>query len=322
MPLTSFHPIIASWFAERFLQPTEAQAAGWPAILKNQDTLIAAPTGSGKTFAAFLACLNRLFCEGISGRLPDRPRVLYISPLKALSNDIQRNLEEPLEAITKRAEASGLFVPQIRVLVRTGDTPQSERRAMLKKPPHILITTPESLYLLLTAASSRAILSGIETVIVDEIHAVARDKRGAHLSLSLARLDALCERRPVRIGLSATQKPIERMAQFLVGADRMDSNGRPLCAIVDTGHLRKLDLAIESPRTPLSAVCSNTQWKEVYEQIGTLIQQHRSTLIFVNTRRLAERVTHNLSALIGEAHITSHHGSLSKKLRLETEKRL
>jgi len=322
MPLSAFHPLISTWFAARFGGPTEAQAQGWPAILENQDTLIAAPTGSGKTFAAFLACLDRLFREGISGRLSEQPRVLYVSPLKALSNDVQRNLQDPLGEIRALAAESGIKVPEIRVSVRTGDTPQSERRAMLRKPPHILITTPESLYLLLTADSSRAMLTGVETVIVDEIHALARDKRGAHLSLSLARLDAICDLRPVRIGLSATQKPIERMAQFLVGADRIDAAGQPRCTIIDTGHLRELDLAIESPKSSLSAVCSNEQWKEVYAQIAALIQSHRSTLIFVNTRRLSERVTHNLSELIGEAHITSHHGSLSKKSRLAAEKRL
>ncbi len=322
MLLSSFHPVIEKWFTRRFGTPTAAQARGWPAILKNRDTLITAPTGSGKTLAAFLACLDRLFRDGLSGRLTGRPRVLYVSPLKALGNDVQRNLQTPLEEIAALAAEAGITVPEIRVSVRTGDTPPNERRAMLKNPPHILITTPESLYLLLTAAKSRALLTGIETVIVDEIHAVARDKRGAHLSLSLTRLDALSEKRPVRIGLSATQKPIETMARFLVGADRIDAAGQARCALIDTGHLRKLDLAIESPRTPLAAICSNAQWKEVYEQIAALIGQHRSTLIFVNTRRLSERVTHNLSELIGEEHISSHHGSLSKKTRLSAEKRL
>lgn len=322
MALSPFHPIIATWFTRRFGAPTEAQSKGWPAILAYKDTLIAAPTGSGKTLAAFLACLDRLLREGIAGPLSPHPRVLYISPLKALSNDVQRNLQTPLEEIRALASAEGIHFPEIRIGVRTGDTPQNERRTMLRKPPHILITTPESLYLLLTAESSRKLLTGIETVIVDEIHALARDKRGAHLSLSLARLDALCEKRPVRIGLSATQKPIERMAQFLVGADRLDAVAQPLCTIIDTGHLRELDLAIESPLSPLSAVCSNAQWKEVYEQLGAMIQCHRSTLIFVNTRRLSERVTHNLSELIGEEHITSHHGSLSKKSRLSAEQRL
>ncbi len=322
MALSSFHPLISNWFEQRFGRPTSAQAEGWPAILKHQDTLIAAPTGSGKTLAAFMACLDRLVREGLSGTLSDRPSVVYVSPLKALSNDVQRNLETPLQEIKALAEERGIALPEIRTWVRTGDTPQSERRAMLKNPPHIIITTPESLYLLLTAESSRALLNGVETLIIDEVHAVARDKRGAHLSLTLERLAHLCEKRPVRIGLSATQKPIERMAQFLVGSANIDAAGQPACHIVDTGHLRALDLAIETPRSPLSAVCSNEQWQEVYEQIGELVQSHRSTLIFVNTRRLSERVTHHLSELIGKEHVTSHHGSLSKKSRLLAEKRL
>ncbi len=322
MSLSAFHPLISTWFKKRFGAPTSAQAEGWPAILKHQDTLIAAPTGSGKTLAAFMACLDQLVCAALAGTLSDRPSVLYVSPLKALSNDVQRNLETPLQEIRALAAKEGIVLPEIRAWVRTGDTPQSERRSMLKRPPHIIITTPESLYLLLTAESSRVLLTGIETIIVDEIHALARDKRGSHLSLSLERLSHLCEKRPVRIGLSATQNPIERMAQFLVGAMGVDAAGQTQCHIVDTGHLRELDLAIESPLTPLSAVCSNAQWKEVYEQIGEMVQLHRSTLIFVNTRRLSERVTHHLSELIGAEHITSHHGSLSKKSRLSAEKRL
>lgn len=322
MPLTSFHPIISTWFGNRFGNPTDAQAQGWPAILQNKDTLIAAPTGSGKTLAAFLACLDRLIREGISGSLPDNNRVVYVSPLKALSNDVQRNLQAPLSEIQDLAKKEGIFIPDIRVLVRTGDTPQSERRKMLRYPPHILVTTPESFYLLLTAESSRKMLQSVETVIVDEIHAVARDKRGSHLALSLERLEHLCENRPLRIGLSATQRPMEEMARFLVGSRKIDREGSPDCAIIDIGHLRELDLAIEAPKTPLSAVCSNEQWKEVYEQIAMMVQSHRSTLIFVNTRRLAERVTHHLSEMLGEEAITSHHGSLSKKIRLSAEARL
>lgn len=319
MPLSSFHPIITEWFKSCFGKPTEAQAEGWPAILQNKDTLIAAPTGSGKTLTAFLACLDRLIREGITGILSDQCRVVYVSPLKALSNDIQRNLEEPLAEIRARAEKQGLMLPEIRVSVRTGDTPQSERRAMLRKPPHIIVTTPESLYLLLTAESSRHMLSSVETVIVDEIHAVARDKRGSHLALSLERLEQLCKKRPLRIGLSATQRPMAAMARFLVGGGRSNSEGDPACTIVDVGHLRELDLAIETPKSPLSAVCSNEQWKEVYEGLGALILSHRSTLVFVNTRRLAERVTHHLSEIVGEEHLSSHHGSLSKKTRLSAE---
>jgi ATP-dependent Lhr-like helicase len=322
MSLPSFHPLISKWFAQRFAAPTEAQRLGWPSIIEGRDTLIAAPTGSGKTLAAFLASLDRLIRDGTSGRLTDQTRVVYISPLKALSNDVQRNLQQPLSEIRTLAHHEGLSFPEIRVLVRTGDTPASERQAMTRRPPHILVTTPESLYLLLTAEKSRKMLGSVETVIVDEIHAVARDKRGSHLALSLERLEHLCERRPVRIGLSATQRPIEEMGRLLVGTKRIDVEGRPDCAIVDVGHLRELDLAIETPKTPLSAVCSNEQWKEVYERVAELIKSHRSTLIFVNTRRLAERVTHQLSELLGEDAVASHHGSLSRKIRLSAEARL
>jgi ATP-dependent helicase Lhr and Lhr-like helicase len=322
MSLSNFHPLISKWFTQRFAAPTEAQRLGWPSVLEDRDTLIAAPTGSGKTLAAFLACLDRLIREGISGRLTDRTPVVYVSPLKALSNDVQRNLQAPLAEIRKLAHDEGISLPEIRVLVRTGDTPASERQAMTRRPPHILVTTPESLYLLLTAEKSRKILGSVETVIVDEIHAVARDKRGSHLALSLERLEHLCERRPVRIGLSATQKPVEEMARFLVGTNCIDKDGQPDCTIVDVGHLRELDLAVETPKTPLSAVCSNEQWKEVYERVAELIRQHRSTLIFVNTRRMAERMAHHLSELLGEDAVSSHHGSLSKKIRFQTEARL
>jgi len=322
MSLTLFHPLISKWFAQRFAAPTEAQRLGWPSIVEGRDTLIAAPTGSGKTLAAFLTCLDRLIRDRTSGRMTDQTRVVYISPLKALSNDVQRNLQQPLSEIRTLAHHEGIPLPEIRVLVRTGDTPASERQAMIRRPPHILVTTPESLYLLLTAEKSRKMLRSVETVIVDEIHAVARDKRGSHLALSLERLEHLCERRPVRIGLSATQRPIEEMGRLLVGTKRIDVEGRPDCAIVDVGHLRELDLSIETPKTPLSAVCSNEQWKEVYERAAELIKTHRSTLIFVNTRRLAERVTHQLSELLGEDAVASHHGSLSRKIRLAAEARL
>jgi ATP-dependent Lhr-like helicase len=322
MPLSFFHPIIAKWFSRRFREPTEPQRLGWPAIATGHDTLIAAPTGSGKTLAAFLSCIDQLFRDGLADKLPDETRVLYISPLKALSNDIQRNLQQPLEEIQERATQEGLIAPVIRVQVRTGDTPSSERNAMVRKPPHIIVTTPESFYLLLTAEKSRKMLKTVETVIVDEIHAVARDKRGSHLSLSLERLEALCEKRPVRIGLSATQRPMDEIARFLVGTHRVDQNGTPRCRIVDVGHDRRMDLAIEIPKTPLSAVCSLEQWNEIYQRLSELIQSHRSTLIFVNTRRLAERVTHHLSDLLGKDAVSSHHGSLSKKIRFETEQRL
>ncbi|HET6369631.1 MAG TPA: DEAD/DEAH box helicase, partial [Nitrospiria bacterium] len=322
MPLSSFHPIVSKWFSGRFSAPTEAQRLGWPSILQDRDTLIAAPTGSGKTLAAFLAAIDRLVREGFLGRLPDETRAVYVSPLKALSNDVQRNLQAPLGEIAELARREGVPFPEIRVLVRTGDTPQADRQKMIRRPPHIIVTTPESFYLLVTAESSRKMLRSVETVIVDEVHAVARDKRGSHLALSLERLEHLCDKRPVRIGLSATQRPIEEMARFLVGTKKIAVDGSPDCAIVDTGHLRELDLAIEAPKSALSAVCSNEQWKEVYEHVAELIQQHRSTLIFVNTRRLAERVTHQLSEILGEEAVTSHHGSLSKKIRLQAEARL
>lgn len=316
MGLAGFHPLIQAWFSGRFVSPTEAQRAGWPLIQSGRDALIVAPTGSGKTLAAFLACLDRLVREALDGRPAETVRVLYISPLKALSNDIHRNLIGPLAEIQDRAAAEGLLLPTIRVAVRTGDTTPAERRAMIRRPPQILVTTPESAYLLLTSRSGRDLLRDVETVIVDEIHAVARDKRGSHLSLSLARLDALCGRRPVRIGLSATQKPVDEVARFLVGGDA------PEPAIVDSGHLRDLDLAIETPSGPLTTVCSNEQWKTVYERIAALIQSHRTTLVFVNTRRLAERVTHQLTQLLGDDRVTAHHGSLSKKLRMRAEARL
>src|SRR6266704_1837884 len=239
------HPLVQEWFVTKFGTPTEPQEQGWPHILSGRTTLISASTGSGKTLAAFLACIDRLVRKALAGELQDRTEVLYVSPLKALGNDIQKNLENPLREIMELAGAEGLLMPEIRAAVRTGDTLQPERRAMLKRPPHILVTTPESLYILLTADKSRAILRDVETVIVDEIHAVADDKRGAHLALSLERLEALTYRRPVRIGLSATQKPIEEVAHFLTGS------GRPNPVIVDIGHKRKLDLAIEVPPMPL-----------------------------------------------------------------------
>jgi len=310
------HPLVAEWFTTKFGTPTEPQELGWPHILSGRTTLISAPTGSGKTLAAFLACIDRLVRKALAGELQDRTEVLYISPLKALGNDIQKNLEVPLGEILQMTGERGLLMPQIRTAVRTGDTLASERRAMLKCPPHILVTTPESLYILLTAEKSRAILRDVETVIVDEIHAVADDKRGAHLALSLERLEALTYRSPVRIGLSATQKPIEEVAHFLAG------NGRPDPEIVNIGHKRKLDLAVEIPATLLGPVASNEMWDEIYDRIVQLSAEHRSTLVFVNTRRLVERVAHNLAERIGEENVGAHHGSLSRRLRLEAERKL
>ncbi len=310
------HPLVAEWFTNKFGTPTEPQEQGWPHILAGRTTLISAPTGSGKTLAAFLACIDRLVRKAVAGELQDRTEVLYVSPLKALGNDIQKNLEIPLGEILQLAGERGLLMPQIRTAVRTGDTLMPERRAMLKSPPHILVTTPESLYILLTAESSRAILREVETVIVDEVHAVADDKRGAHLTLSLERLEALTNRPPVRIGLSATQKPIEEVAQFLAG------NGRPDPVVVNVGHKRELDLGVEIPNTLLGPIATNEMWDEIYDRIAELSNQHRSTLVFVNTRRLVERVAHHLADRMGEENVAAHHGSLSRKLRLAAERKL
>ena len=315
------HPLVQEWFVERFGTPTEPQEQGWPHILAGRTTLISAPTGSGKTLAAFLACIDRLVRKALAGDLQDHTEVLYVSPLKALGNDIQKNLEVPLGEILQMAAARGLLMPEIRTAVRTGDTLMPERRAMLKRPPHILVTTPESLYILLTAEKSRAILRSVETVIVDEIHAVADDKRGSHLALSLERLDALIGTPPVRIGLSATQKPIEAVAHFLTGSE-LAENARPGPVIVNVGHARKLDLGVEVPPSPLGPVASNEMWDEIYARVVELVEQHRSTLIFVNTRRMVERMAHHLGERIGEDNVAAHHGSLSRKLRLAAEKKL
>src|SRR5690242_2057826 len=310
------HPLVQEWFVGRFGTPTEPQEQGWPHIIEGHTTLISAPTGSGKTLAAFLACIDKLVRKALAGDLQDKTEVLYVSPLKALGNDIQKNLEIPLGEILQMAGEQGLLMPEIRTAVRTGDTLMHERRAMLKRPPHILVTTPESLYILLTAEKSRAILHDVETVIVDEIHAVADDKRGAHLTLSLERLEALTPKPPVRIGLSATQKPIEAVAHFLTG------NGRPDPVIVNIGHKRQLDLGVEVPPSPLGPVASNEMWDEIYARVIELVEQHRSTLVFVNTRRMAERMAHQLGERIGEDNVAAHHGSLSRKLRLAAEKKL
>ncbi len=370
------HPLVAEWFVSRFGTPTEPQEQGWPEILAGRTTLISAPTGSGKTLAAFLICIDRLVRKALAGELRDCTEVLYVSPLKALGNDIQKNLEVPLGEILALAGQRGLLMPEIRTAVRTGDTLMKERRDMLKRPPHILVTTPESLYILLTANSSRAILSHVKTVIVDEIHAVADDKRGAHLTLSLERLDLLAGR-PTRIGLSATQKPIEEVAHFLTGADRgveqpfraavVERASRPASAtssdssepasagdtrvehrfsgalnqasydcepalpggssrsdpaIVNIGHRRKLDLAVEVPSSELGPIASNEMWGEIYDRLAELALQHRSTLVFVNTRRLAERVALHLGERIGEDMVAAHHGSLARRLRLTAERKL
>jgi ATP-dependent Lhr-like helicase len=361
-----FHPIIDRWFQNRFGAPTEPQRLGWPEIVAGRNTLIAAPTGSGKTLAAFLVCIDRLLRQALGGTLRDETQVVYVSPLKALSNDVRRNLEVPLAEIIELAKtelanapvADDLFaehvgreLPPIRVRVRSGDTPARERQKMTREPPHILVTTPESLFIMLTATRGREMLRTTRTVIVDEIHALARDKRGSHLSLSLERLAQLCGAPPVRIGLSATVRPIDEIARFLVGGhcipdsfngkpqapassnslvpepQNNDSCGLPLneshaCSIVDVGHVRERDIGIEVPPSELSAVCSHEQWAEIYARLQELIGSHRSTLIFVNTRRLAERVAHNLRQQLGEDSVAAHHGSLSREIRLDAEERL
>ena len=310
------HPLIRDWFVGRFGTPTEPQELGWPHILGRKTTLISAPTGSGKTLAAFLVCIDGLVRKALRGELTDATEILYVSPLKALGNDIQKNLEIPLGEILALAGQRGMLMPEIRTAVRTGDTLAHERRAMLVRPPHILVTTPESLYILLTAAKSREVLKTVETVIVDEIHAVADDKRGAHLALSLERLEHLTGKSLARIGLSATQKPIEIVAEFLTGG------GRPAPIVVNVGHRREMDLAVEVPGSELGPVASNEMWGEIYDRIAGLARQHRSTLIFVNTRRLAERVAHHLGERLGNDAVAAHHGSLSRKLRLAAEKKL
>src|SRR6266700_1078977 len=317
-----FHPAVERWFQQTFGSPTEPQVRGWPAIQSGRHVLISAPTGSGKTLAAFLASLDVLFREGAQGDLPDETHVVYVSPLKALSNDIRKNLQEPLAGIRALLRETERREIEVRAEVRTGDTSAAQRQALVKKPPHILVTTPESLYLLLTSESGRRILRTVRTLILDEIHAVVDDRRGAHLALSVERLAALTKQSLQRIGLSATQKPIEEVARFLVGACAVDNTGNPDCEIIDIGHRRELELGIELPGSPLEAVLSNEVWEEVYRRLAELIQAHRTTLVFTNTRRMAERVTHHLSELLGADTITSHHGSLSAKLRLDAEDRL
>jgi ATP-dependent Lhr-like helicase len=327
------HPVTAEWFLNKFGSPTEPQTHGWPSILAGEATLISAPTGSGKTLAAFLVCIDQLLRESLSGQLAPCTQVVYISPLKALSNDVQKNLDAPLAEIQQLAMQRGYLCPQIRTGVRTGDTLPKERAAMLRNPPHILVTTPESLYILLTAGKSREHLRRVRTVIVDEIHAVADDKRGAHLALSLERLDALVTGAnrlspgafltglatpPQRIGLSATQNPIELVANFLTGIHEH----RPPATIIQVGQRRELDIAIEVPSDELSSVTSNGMWSEIFDKLAAHARNHRSTLVFVNTRRLVEKISFELASRLGPEHVAAHHGSLSRTLRLDAEQRL
>ena len=322
MPLSLFHPFIQEWFRGRFEAPTPAQAAGWPAIAEGRHTLIAAPTGSGKTLSAFLTCIDDLVRDGLREGLPDATQVVYVSPLKALSNDIQKNLATPLEEISALALEAGAPFPEIRTAVRTGDTTPSERQRMAKKPPHILITTPESLYILLTSRSGREGLRGVKTVILDEIHAVARDKRGSHLTLSVERLCALAQGPVTRIGLSATQRPIQETARFLVGNENIGPDGSPDCLIVDSGHSRTLDLDVHMPQMELGPIATHELWSETLDTIADMAARHGVTLVFVNTRRLVERVSHQLSERLGEEAVAPHHGSLSRGTRLAAEERL
>jgi ATP-dependent Lhr-like helicase len=331
--LTWAHPVTAEWFLNKFGSPTEPQTHGWPSILAGDATLISAPTGSGKTLAAFLVCIDQLLRASLSGQLAPCTQVVYVSPLKALSNDVQKNLDAPLAEIQQLAMQRGYLSPEIRTAVRTGDTLPKERAAMLRNPPHILVTTPESLYILLTAGKSRENLRRVRTVIVDEIHAVADDKRGAHLALTLERLDALVTREnrlspgqvltglatsPQRIGLSATQNPIELVANFLTGIHP----DRPPATIIQVGQRRQLDLAIEVPSDELSSVTNTGMWEEIFDKLAVHAQNHRSTLVFVNTRRLVEKIAFELASRIGPEHVAAHHGSLSRILRLDAEQRL
>src|SRR5215472_13365678 len=325
MGTEGFHPAVRTWFERRFPDgPTPPQAGGWAEIAAGRHTLIAAPTGSGKTLAAFLVCIDRLYRAGDEVLLAGGPQVIYVSPLKALAVDIHQNLEAPLREIAGVAAELGLAAPHIRVAVRTGDTAATERTAMLRRPPNFLVTTPESLYLLVTAERSRRLLPGVQTVILDEIHAVAGNKRGSHLALTLERLQHVAEQPVQRIGLSATQRPIEDVARLLVGAgpDRSEADGSPRCSIVDTGHRRELDLGLELPSEEPGAVATTDQMAEICDRIAGHVQQHRTTLVFVNTRRMAEQFAHQLGERLGEGQVAAHHGSLSKDRRQRVEARL
>lgn len=319
--LKPFHPVVRAWFQQTLGEPTEPQIRGWPLIRARKDVLIAAPTGSGKTLTAFLACLDELFGLAADGKLTDETHVLYVSPLKALGNDVQKNLLEPLAQLKARAKEAGVDLPEIRVMVRSGDTTSSERAQMVKKPPHILITTPESLYLYLTADKARATMASVRTVVVDEIHALARDKRGSHFALSMERLKSFITRKDPTaklqcIGLSATTRPLERLAHFLVG------NAETPCELVQVGHVRPWELSLETPEEELSAVPTHEMWGQIYDRLVALSQTHRTMLVFTNTRRLSERLAHDLGERMGHEHVRAHHGSMSRELRLSAEELL
>lgn len=322
--LKDFHPAVRTWFARAFpLGPTDPQALAWPSIAAGNDTLVAAPTGSGKTLSAFLVAIDELYKRHEVGQLtPDTAQVVYVSPLKALAVDISENLTRPLDQIAQIALELGHTPPNLRVGVRSGDTTSSQRSSMVRKPPEFIVTTPESLYLMVTAEKSRNALRTVRTVIVDEIHAVARDKRGTHLAVTLERLEHICEERPVRIGLSATQRPIETIARMLVGTTRSDAAGKPLCEVVDTGHKRTLDLELVLPDGELEALAAAEQVSEMLDTITEMIEQHQTTLVFVNTRSLAERFAHQLAERLGEDKVAAHHGSLSKARRERVERKL
>ena len=347
--LRTFHPAVASWFHRRFPSgPTEPQRSGWPRIITGEDVLVASPTGTGKTLTGFLVAIDAAYRAHADGTAPPEvapggPGVVYVSPLRALATDVHQNLQLPLAGIADEAARLGLTAPKLSVAVRTGDTPAAERAAMRRSPPDLLVTTPESLYLLLTAASSRSILRGVHTVIIDEVHTLARDKRGSHLALTLERLNQLVSAhggRLQRIGLSATQRPLEVVARLLSGSDP----SRPPTAIVDCGHRRDLDVAIELPDSELEAVTSSSQLSDVLDLIAAHVLEHRTTLVFVNTRKMAERVAHQLARRLGSPsdgdaatadttgratdtidaalQVAAHHGSLSTARRRIVEQRL
>ena len=322
LPSVELHPAVAAWFREQFPEgPTPAQEAAWPPIAAGEHTLVAAPTGSGKTLAGFLMAINRLYLAFARGEPVSGTRVVYVSPLKALAVDIAENLERPLAGISAKARQLGMVAPDLTIGVRTGDTTASERATMIRSPRTFVVTTPESLYLLVTAAKSRATLRTVETVIVDEIHTLAHDKRGSHLSLTLERVAHVCAVPPARVGLSATQKPIDVVASLLVGT-RTGPDGRPTCTIIDTGHRRALDVTLELPDGELEAMASASQMANVLDKIAEHVTGHRTTIVFVNTRRLAERLAHELGERLGDDVVAAHHGSLSKDRRLRVETRL